>query len=75
LPRRSVQVVLRGLIGAGGPTRIRWKLTPVDAPAPKPATPRLRGAEPIPAGLILDAEVEPPASPGADIGPDGAALA
>jgi uncharacterized heparinase superfamily protein len=59
LPRRSVQVVLRGLIAAGGPTRVRWKLTPVDvAPA---AAPRLRGAQPIEAGLILDAEVDPPA--------------
>jgi uncharacterized heparinase superfamily protein len=57
LPRRSVQVVLRGRIDAGGPTRVRWKLTPVEAPPPKPSGPRLRGAEPIPAALILDAEV------------------
>jgi hypothetical protein len=35
----------------------------------------LRGAEPISAGLILDAEVGPPAPQGADIDADGAALA
>jgi uncharacterized heparinase superfamily protein len=66
LPRRSVQVVLRGLIDAGGPTRVRWKLTPVEASAPKPAGPRLRAAEPIPASLILEAEVDPVASEDAD---------
>jgi uncharacterized heparinase superfamily protein len=75
LPRRSVQVVLRGLISDGGPTRIRWKLTPVEAPATKPAGPRLRNAEPIPAALILDAEVDPPAPDGADVDADGAELA
>jgi uncharacterized heparinase superfamily protein len=75
LPRRSVQVVLRGLISAGGPTRVRWKLTPVEAPATKPVGPRLRNAEPIPAALILDAEVDPPAPDGADVDADGAELA
>jgi uncharacterized heparinase superfamily protein len=71
LPRRSVQVVLRGLIAAGAPTRVRWKLTPVDAPAPKPQGPRLRGAEPLPAGLILEAEVQPLPGDGAALqGPD-----
>lgn len=83
LPRRSVQVVLRGLIAAGGPTRVRWKLTPVDAPSAKPPGPRLRGVEPIPAALILDAEVDPPASQDAnldvdvagDVDADGAPLA
>jgi uncharacterized heparinase superfamily protein len=75
LPRRSVQVVLRGMINAGGPTRVRWKLTPVDAPAQKPSGPRLRNAEPIPADLILEAEVDPPAADGADVDADGAALA
>jgi uncharacterized heparinase superfamily protein len=59
LPRRSVQVVLRGLIDAGGPTRVRWKLTPIDAAAPKPPGPRLRAAEPISPSLILEPEVAP----------------
>ena len=66
LPRRSVQVVLRGVVNAGGPTRVRWKLTPVEATPPKSAAPRLRGAEPIPAALILDAEVDPVQTDGPD---------
>ncbi len=71
LPRRSVQVVLRGLINAGGPTRVRWKLTPVEAAPPKPQGPRLRTPEPIPADLILEAEIDPPAPEGVDV--EGAA--
>jgi uncharacterized heparinase superfamily protein len=70
LARRSVQVVLRGLIDAGGPTRVRWKLTPVEASAPKPAGPRLRAAEPIPAALILEADVEPVAPDDVDVQAD-----
>jgi uncharacterized heparinase superfamily protein len=35
LARRSIQVVLRGLIASGAPTRVRWKLTPVDPTPPK----------------------------------------
>jgi len=66
LPRRSVQVVLRGMVNAGAPTRVRWKLTPVDAAPPKAPAPRLRAAEPLPAALILEAEVEPLPPPGAD---------
>ena len=34
LPRRSVQVVLRGEVPVGGEARVRWKLTPVTAVAP-----------------------------------------
>ncbi len=71
LPRRSVQVVLRSLINAGGPTRVRWKLTPVDPAPPKPTGVRPRAAEPTPAGLIpddliLEAEVDPAAPDVAD---------
>jgi uncharacterized heparinase superfamily protein len=65
LPRRSVQVVLRGMINAGGPTRVRWKLTPVEASPPKSSGPRLRAAAPLAADLILEAEVEPIAQDGA----------
>lgn len=35
LPRRSVQVVLRGHIDAEAGTRVRWKLTPVEGEAKK----------------------------------------
>lgn len=37
LPRRTLQIVLRGQIGLDGTARVRWKLTPVD-PTDSPVT-------------------------------------
>ncbi|WP_254600972.1 heparinase II/III family protein [Caulobacter sp. S45] len=48
LPRRTVQIVLRGEMGQEG-ARIRWKLTPVEPPRPRPrASPSAPQLEPRP---------------------------
>jgi uncharacterized heparinase superfamily protein len=72
VPRRAVQVVLKGEIRPGLSARIRWKLTPVD-PAP-PKTPRARAkAAPKP---VADPAPEPPiAVPVLDTTPPGDAPA
>ena len=46
-PRRTVQIVLQGEVGQEG-ARVRWKLTPVEPPPPRPrasaAMPELEAA-------------------------------
>ena len=50
-PRRTVQIVLQGEVGQEG-ARVRWKLTPVEPPPPRPRRP----SEAMP-------ELEPAAGP------------
>ena len=49
LPRRTMQIVLRGNVGLDGAARVRWKLTPVDLadqPPPRPARPASEAPKP-----------------------------
>ncbi len=74
LPRRTVQVVLRGEAPAAGPARIRWKLTAVEPSPPSAGRTRPRSARrdgglseatqpadlPLEEELIPEEEAEPP---------------
>ena len=60
LPRRTVQIVLRGDVGQEG-ARVRWKLTPVEPPSP-----RARSAVVTPK---LESASDPELEPSADTGP------
>jgi uncharacterized heparinase superfamily protein len=43
-PRRTQQVALQADIPLDGPARVRWKLTPVEAPPPRPKAPKAEAA-------------------------------
>jgi uncharacterized heparinase superfamily protein len=57
VPRRAVQVVLKGEIRSGQGARVRWKLTPVEPAPPKPPRAKAKAAPKPVADPALEAAI------------------